>query len=116
MIPGAKTTFVRHVCVYFCGMSRTSRRRKREYVRPPVKHAQRPPVWQRKPCDACTQTVIVAEEDTGGGRLRGALLADEPDSSGWLVRRDDGFIVRDPEFAVNGERYSWHRCPVRNPR
>jgi len=77
--------------------------------------SRRVPVWQREACEACSRPVIIAEEDTGGMRLRGALLSPEPDLGGPLVRREDGYLIRDYAHEQPGERWGWHRCPVRNP-
>jgi hypothetical protein len=71
-------------------------------------------VWQRTECYACRQPVITAEEDTGGGRLRGALIEADPDPRGVLVRDGRGYVVRDPAGVVEGDRWAWHNCPVRN--
>jgi hypothetical protein len=86
----------------------------------PKRRARRPerrehrPAWSRKTCNACGQPVIMAEEDTGGGRLKGALLESAPAPAGVLVRRADGYVVRDPQRTLSGTRYAWHHCPVRN--
>ena len=73
-------------------------------------------VWQRKNCQMCRRPVIVAEEQLGGGRLRGALLEPDPDQLGVLVRDGEGYVVRDYERRADGERWRWHDCPARNPR
>lgn len=57
---------------------------------------------------------MLAEEDTGGGRLRSAFLEPDPDPAGQLVRRADGYVVRDPRRVMAGERWRWHHCPARN--
>jgi len=56
----------------------------------------------------------VAEEDQGGGRLKGALIEAAPVPAGTLVRYRRGTLLRDPGFALPGIRYAWHHCPVRN--
>ncbi len=65
-------------------------------------------------CGECGDPCIVAEEDTGGGRLKGALVAGSPAPRGLLVRTGGGVLVRDPEFELPGTRYAWHHCPARN--
>jgi hypothetical protein len=74
----------------------------------------REPVWKRQACSACGRPCILAEEDTGRGRLKGALLEAAPAPGGLLVHADGEPLIRDPEFRLPGTRYNWHHCPVRN--
>ena len=77
----------------------------------------RPPhraVWQRHTCDECQQPVITAEEDLGGGRLKGALIEADPAPRGVLVRDSRGYLIRDPAGAMEGDRWMWHHCAARN--
>jgi hypothetical protein len=76
----------------------------------------RPARWQRSRCTACGAPVRIGEEALGNGRLRGTLVDDEPVAApgGALIRRKDGFLVRDPQVTQGGKRWQWHHCPVRN--
>ena len=96
-------------------MSRTRNRSKhrREPPARPAAGLRHQPVWLRQECSLCRAPCRMAEESIGG-RLRGALLELEPQETGILVRRPDGYVVRDPGSGVPGKRYKWHNCPVRN--
>lgn len=97
-------------------MGKTSKNRHtRRYGQARPKRSPRSALWQRQDCRACAQPVILAEEDLGGGRLRGTLLEAAPDAGGVLVRNATGHLVRDYEHRVPGtERWRWHLCPIRN--
>jgi hypothetical protein len=71
-------------------------------------------VWQRKTCDACGAPVRVAEEKLDSGRLRAALIERDPVEDALLVRDADGYLVRDYKHVMDGRRWAWHNCPVRN--
>jgi hypothetical protein len=96
-------------------MGKTNRNRRRRgdesAARPRPRHRA---LWQRSACYACDQPVITAEEDAGGGRLKGALIEADPVPRGVLVRDGSGHLVRDPAGVMEGSRWAWHNCPVRN--
>jgi hypothetical protein len=90
-------------------MSVRAKRRKGKPERQPQRHA----TWVRQKCSGCGVPCIIAEEDYGG-RLRAALLDAARTPRGFLVRRPDGYVMRDANFAVSGPRYAFHDCPARN--
>ncbi len=73
----------------------------------------RAPAWRRAVCSACGRPVIVAGEDTGGGRLEKILIETAPVPYGNLVRTLDGALIRDAGI-LPGTRYAQHYCPARN--
>jgi hypothetical protein len=91
-------------------MSVRAKRRKGK----PERQPRRPAIWVRKKCGACGTPCIVAEEEDSSGRLKGALLGAGRAPSGFLVRRADGYLVRDAKSAVSGPRFAYHDCPARN--
>ncbi len=97
-------------------MGKTSRNHNRRHGA--AKRARSRPVhravWQRHACQSCLQPVITAEEDLGGGRLKGALIEADPDPRGVLVRDGSGYMVRDPAGIMEGDRWAWHHWAVRN--
>lgn len=94
-------------------MSKTSNNHRRRYKKVKPERPFHRALWQRKDCPACERPVIMAEEQLGGGRLRGAVLDGEPDPRGALVRGADGYVTRDYDRAVAGKRWRWHDCPAR---
>lgn len=66
-----------------------SRTRRRTPFQAATMRARRP-AWQRTACRDCGRAVIVAEEDTGGGRLKGAVIEGSAALYGVLVRTIDG--------------------------
>jgi hypothetical protein len=94
-------------------MGKTNKRHSRRFGKQ-GNTPRRTPFWERAACSACQQPVIKTEEKLEGGRLRGALLADQPDQLGTLVRDANGYVVRDYERTEIGTHWKWHNCPVRN--